>query len=84
MKILAITRNVGDPAPYLEAERQRTIELHGAGVVEHLWLKADRSGAVLVLEVADAEEARRLLTTLPVVQSGAAELAAVIELVPAV
>jgi hypothetical protein len=38
---------------------------------------------VLVLEVADAEEARRLLTTLPVVQSGAAELAAVIELLPA-
>jgi hypothetical protein len=37
---------------------------------------------VLVLEVADAEEARRPLTTLSVVQSCAAELAAVIELVP--
>jgi hypothetical protein len=84
MKILAITRNVGDPAPYLEAERQRTVELYRVGVLEHLWLKADRSGAVLVLEVADAEEARYLLTTLPVVQSGAAELAAVIELLPAV
>jgi hypothetical protein len=63
--------------------RQRSIELQGAGVVEHVWLQAGRGDAALGVEVADAEEAWRVLRTLPVGQNGAAELAAVVELVPA-
>ena len=70
MKFLAVTNNISDPAPHISDEARRTEELRAAGVLEQLYLKADRSGAVLILEAGSAEEADRQLATLPLVERG--------------
>jgi hypothetical protein len=81
MKVLAISNNTGDPSPHIPDEMQRIAELQAAGVIEQLNLKADRSGAVVMLETESAEEAERQLATLPLVQSGLTSFE-VTELVP--
>jgi hypothetical protein len=53
VKFLAISTNLADPTPHIPAEIARTTELMEAGVLEQALLKADRSGAVLVLDVPD-------------------------------
>ena len=70
MKFLAISTNSDDPTPHISAEIARTVELVEAGVLERVLLKADRSGAVLVLDVADAAAARAAVDSLPLVQHG--------------
>jgi hypothetical protein len=40
-------------------------ELQQAGVIEQLYLKADRSGAVIILEAQSAQDAQRHPATLP-------------------
>jgi Muconolactone delta-isomerase len=70
MKFLAVTNNISDPAPHIPDEARRTEELRAAGVLEQLYLKADRSGAVLILEAETAEDAERDLATLPLVARG--------------
>jgi|tagenome__1003787_1003787.scaffolds.fasta_scaffold17098400_1 muconolactone delta-isomerase len=70
MKILAISNNTGDPTPYIADEMRRIAELQEAGVLQQLYLKADRSGAVALLEVQSTDEAERLLATLPLVERG--------------
>jgi hypothetical protein len=82
MKVLAISSNAGDPTPHLPDETRRLAELQAVGVIGQLYLKADRSGAVIMLETESAEEAERQLTTLPLVQRGVASFD-VTELVPA-
>jgi hypothetical protein len=82
MKVLAISSNVGDPTPHLPDELRRIAELQAVGVIEQLYLKADRSGAVIMLETESAEEAERQLATLPLVQRGVTSFD-VTELVPA-
>jgi hypothetical protein len=47
---------------------RRITELQQAGVIEHLYLNADRSGAVIILEAQSAEDAQRQLATLPPVE----------------
>lgn len=42
MKVLVITNNVADPTPYIPDEMRRVAELQAAGVIEQLYLKADR------------------------------------------
>ena len=81
MKLLVITHNVGDPTPFIPDETRRTHELQASGVVEQIYLKADWSGAVFIVESESAEEARRQLSTLPLVSNGMTQLE-VIELVP--
>ena len=74
MKILAIEHdppNVTDDQftePLLMAEAQRAWEFHQAGIIRELYFRADRHEAVLVLECADADEARSNLDTLPLVR----------------
>jgi hypothetical protein len=63
MKILAIEREVpgvvdAQFTPFLEAEAIKVWELHQAGLLRELYFRSDKSRAVLVLECADAEEAR--------------------------
>ena len=70
MKFLAISTNRGDPTPHIPAEIARTTELMEAGVLEQALLKADRSGAVLVLDVPDAATARAAVNSLPLVRHG--------------
>ena len=51
-------------------------------MIEQLYLKADHSGAVIVLETESGEEGARQLATLPLVQRGVTSFE-VTELVPA-
>jgi hypothetical protein len=69
MKIPAIFTNASDPTAYLSDEIGGT-ELEQAEVIEQLYLKADRSGAVTSLEAQGAEDAQRQPATLPTVELG--------------
>ncbi|HYZ00671.1 MAG TPA: muconolactone Delta-isomerase family protein [Candidatus Binatia bacterium] len=82
MKVLALFHNQADPTPYLADEGKRVRELQDAGVLEQLWLRADHSGAVVLLEAADAADARRHLATLPLVQNGIATVDVIELLLP--
>jgi muconolactone delta-isomerase len=61
--------------------RGRISELTGQGSLERLWLKADRSGAVLLLNADNEQHAQRLIDSLPLVQAGVAkfDLTALVE-----
>jgi hypothetical protein len=66
MKFIAVSTNTKDVSPFLPAEAQRIDELRAAGTITGGWVKADFSGAVLVLECADAAGATAALNTLPI------------------
>jgi hypothetical protein len=69
MKVLVIGHLTGkDIRPYLEAEGKRVAELRGDGLVRDVFLKADRSGPVLLLNDTTAERAREQLASLPFVE----------------
>lgn len=75
MKILAIEKDVPGLTPtrfkpYLREEALRVWELYQAGVIRELYFRQDRPDAVLVLECANAAEARRVLDSLPLVKAG--------------
>jgi uncharacterized protein YggL (DUF469 family) len=70
MKVLAISNNTGDPTSHIADEMRRIAELQEAGVIRELYLKADRSGAVMMLEAQSTDEAQRQLATLPLVERG--------------
>ena len=70
MFFLAESHNAGDSTPYLQAEGARMRELQQAGVVETVFLKADRFGAIVLLRAADAAAARDALGSLPLVANG--------------
>ena len=57
-------------APLLKAEARAVWALQQAGVVREIYFRADADSAVLVLECADVDEARRTLAALPLVQAG--------------
>ena len=75
MKILAFEREL--PAATSEAfqkfaqeEALKVWDLHQAGPIRELYFQADTSSAVLVLECASAEDARKILSALPFVRAG--------------
>ena len=75
MKILALERETPGVtaeqfAPHLKAEAARAWELHQAGIIRELYFDAQQHTAVLMLECADAGEARQVLNTLPLVEHG--------------
>lgn len=70
MKFLAVSTNTADPTPFLEAEGARIAQLRQSGVLERVLLKADRSGAVLLVGADDADEARAAVDSLPLVVNG--------------
>jgi hypothetical protein len=65
MKYLAVSTNTKDVSPFIAAEFRRVDELRNAGTITGGWVKADFSGAVLVLECANAAEATTALDSLP-------------------
>lgn len=76
MKILALEKEIPGvtddqftPA-LLKTEAARAWELQQAGIIRELYLRQDRYEAVLILECQDVEEAKSILATLPLVQSG--------------
>ncbi len=68
MKFLAVSDNTADPRPFIEQETAQINELTRAGVLEQVYLKADFSGAVLIVEAQDQEAATAQLGTLPLVR----------------
>lgn len=75
MKILAIEKERPGVQPdqfasRLKAEALGTWSLYQSGVLRELYFRQDRSEAVLMLECANAAEARGLLDGLPLVQAG--------------
>jgi len=76
MKILALEKEVPGitdnrfTPEILRTEAVRAWELHQAGKIRELYFRHDRQEAVLILECGDTEEARSVLSTLPLVQEG--------------
>lgn len=86
MKILAMEIEVAGVrpeqfTPYLKAEAARVWELVQSGVVREIYFRQDRNEAVLILECSDADEARKILDGLPLMQAGLIQFE-VIPLVP--
>ena len=68
MKVLVIGHLTGkDIRPHLEAEGRRVAELRGEGLIRDVFLKADRTGPILLLNDTDAGDARKRLASLPFV-----------------
>jgi hypothetical protein len=68
MNVLAIGYMTGkDIRPHIPAEQQAVAQLRQEGVVGDVFLKADRSGPVLILKGVDRAEAKQHLSTLPFV-----------------
>ncbi len=76
MKILALEKEISGVADaaftpaLLKREAARAWELQQSGVLRETYFRADRQEAVLILECADAAEAERTLSTLPLVAAG--------------
>lgn len=75
MKVLALeVETPGSTAaqfqPHLKAEARRVWELYQAGPLREIYFRQDWPGAVLILECTDADEARDILATLPLVKAG--------------
>jgi muconolactone delta-isomerase len=72
MRILAIERDVAngnaDYQPHLQAEARRVWELQQDGVLRDIVFTTGERRAVLTLECASVDEARRVLATLPLVR----------------
>jgi extradiol dioxygenase family protein len=69
MKVLVIGHLTGkDIQPHLQAEGRRIAELRGEGLVQDLFLKADHTGPVLLLNDTNAHDARVRLASLPFVE----------------
>ena len=66
MKIIAIGKSLPEATeedfrPHLQEEAARAWELYASGVFRELYFRTDQPDAVLVLECADVEEARKAL-----------------------
>jgi hypothetical protein len=75
MKVLALGRDTApadDPrfAEIRPAEARRAWELYQADVIREIYFRADRPNGVLVLEVSDLADARRVIDSLPLVAAG--------------
>jgi hypothetical protein len=73
MRILAVSRNspgvtMEQILPRLKPEAARVWELYQAGVIREIYFREDGRGAVILLESGNAEEARKHLDSLPLVQ----------------
>jgi len=73
VKILAIEKELpgaapGSFKPHLRAEAARVWELYRSGVIREFYFDEDRHRAVLILECANAAEAKAVLASLPLVR----------------
>ena len=69
MKVLVIGQLTGkDITPHLAAEGRRVAELRAEGLIRDVFLKADRSGPILLLNDTDASDAEERLATLPFIE----------------
>jgi hypothetical protein len=69
MKVLVIGHLTGkDIRPHLQAEGRRVAELRNEGLIREVFLKADRTGPILLLNDVNADDARVRLASLPFVE----------------
>ena len=69
MKVLVIGQLTGkDITPHLQAEGRRVAELRAEGLIRDVFLKADRSGPILLLNDTDAGDAAKRLAALPFIE----------------
>jgi hypothetical protein len=73
LKILAIERERSGATPerfqpHLRAEAARVWELYGADAIREMYFDRDHHTAVLMLECPSVEQAREILSTLPLVR----------------
>ena len=69
MKVLVIGQLTGkDITPHLAAEGRKVAELGGVGLIREVFLKADRSGPILLLNDTDARGAEVRLASLPFIE----------------
>lgn len=73
----------GDFTPdRVTAEVKRVRELYGEGFVRQIWHRGDLPGGVLLVEAVDETEARRQMSTLPLVAADMVRVASVVPLKP--
>jgi hypothetical protein len=75
MKILALEKEAAqtqssDFQPYLADEAAKVYELYQAGVIRESYFHQTAHTAVLMLECANVDEARKVLGELPLVKAG--------------
>lgn len=71
MNVLAIGTLTGkDIQPHIPAEQAKVAELREAGLIRDFFLKADRTGPIMVLNDVNAAEAAERLATLPFIEQG--------------
>ncbi len=75
MKVLVMLelvegRTPPELGPHAAAENRMVWDLYTRGAVREMHMRVDVVGAVLALEVADADEARRIAEDLPMVAAG--------------
>ncbi|HTY38237.1 MAG TPA: muconolactone Delta-isomerase family protein [Bacteroidota bacterium] len=86
MKILAMEKEVVGfrknelDATLLENEAMHAWELQQSGKIREMYFRADKPAAILILECDSAEEAKEVLSTLPLVRDGIIEF----EIIPLV
>lgn len=78
MKFLALERELPGATtaafqPLLKDEARHVWELQQSGVLREIYFHAEEHTAVLVMECDRADEVRRILSTLPLVQAGLIE-----------
>ncbi len=86
MKILILVNDVpgvidSQFAPHLKPESARVWELYQQGIIREIYFNEDHRRAVLILECADAKEARKVISTLPLYKAGLIDFE-IIPLVP--
>lgn len=67
-------------AEWTDREQHRASTLYMEGTLRQIWLRDDVAGACLLFEVDDADTARTLTESLPMMQQGMLQLDAVIPL----
>jgi hypothetical protein len=69
MNVLAIGYMTGkDIRPHIPAEQEAVAKLRQEGFIGDVYLKADRTGPVLILKDTDRADAKQRLADLPFVQ----------------
>ncbi len=67
---IADGRSPADLKPHALAENQAIWRLYLGGIVRDMHMRQDTVGAAFTLEVADADEAHRIVGALPMVEAG--------------
>jgi muconolactone delta-isomerase len=70
------------PQDLAEAEAEVVRGLYMDGLIRQIWVHADRSGAVMIVEAESAEAAAEKFATLPLVREGVLQTPQVVALAP--